>query len=354
VRRQHWRRGHIRRAPASGRFARHRRLRDPHGDFGHNILAAHHATQPQADRINALAFDANITTYVQMAAYHAVIAAYATGHPDPALPYWPMAFKNLTARFLSNDDFPEAANQQAATGLTAALAAGRPALPDRGPLPPRTHRRSPPDGRPRPRRRGRTRRPRPLADTRMSILATGTTGTVSTALLHSLATIEHPPVRPSPETRQGTRPTRASGRTSRTLANPTRSHAHNIPFRVGVAGRPGIWTAAPNGGSARSLVEDSTTVSDQEVLSIVGDQHAHAWLRCNWVFVIVYASAMALKPTARNSVTGTIKAACQVDGSCHSEPFHPSISWVWRTWMAWRAAWPARGSSGVCAGCARS
>lgn len=29
----------------------------------------------------------------------------------------------------------------------------------------------------------------------MSILATGTTGTVSTALLHSLAAIEHPPVR---------------------------------------------------------------------------------------------------------------------------------------------------------------
>jgi NADPH:quinone reductase len=35
-----------------------------------------------------------------------------------------MAFKNLTARFLSNDDFPEAANQQAATDLAAALLAG--------------------------------------------------------------------------------------------------------------------------------------------------------------------------------------------------------------------------------------
>lgn len=93
-------------APARGRSARHRRLRDPHGDFGRNILAAPHAAQSQADRINAPAFDAYITTYVQMAAYHAVIAAYATGQPDPGLPYWPVALKNLTARFLSNDDFP--------------------------------------------------------------------------------------------------------------------------------------------------------------------------------------------------------------------------------------------------------
>jgi NAD(P)-dependent dehydrogenase (short-subunit alcohol dehydrogenase family) len=76
------------------------------------------------DRIANLAFDANITAYVQMGAYHAVIATYAIGQPDPALPYWPMAFKNLTVRFLSNDDFPESANQQAATDLTAALAAG--------------------------------------------------------------------------------------------------------------------------------------------------------------------------------------------------------------------------------------
>jgi NADPH2:quinone reductase len=76
------------------------------------------------DRIADLAFDANIVSYVEMAAYHAVIATYATVGAEPAVPYWPMAFKNLTVRFLSNDDFPEAANQRAAADLTAALVAG--------------------------------------------------------------------------------------------------------------------------------------------------------------------------------------------------------------------------------------
>jgi NADPH:quinone reductase len=39
------------------------------------------------------------------------------------VPFWELGFKNVTVRFLSNDDFPEAANQAAATELTAALAA---------------------------------------------------------------------------------------------------------------------------------------------------------------------------------------------------------------------------------------
>jgi hypothetical protein len=81
---------------------------------------------------------------------------------------------------------------------------------------------------------------------------------------------------------------------------------HEIRARTHAPGRRHpIWmvcnmighepTAAPIGGSARSLVEDSATVSDQAVLSIVGDQRAHAWLRCNWVFVIVDASAYGTK-----------------------------------------------------------
>ena len=76
------------------------------------------------DRVADLTFDTGIATYVEMAAYHAVIATYATGRPDPSLPYWPLATKNVTVRFLSNDDFPEEANQQAAAELTAALVAG--------------------------------------------------------------------------------------------------------------------------------------------------------------------------------------------------------------------------------------
>ena len=39
------------------------------------------------------------------------------------MPFWELGFKNVTVRFLSNDDFPEAANQAAAIELTAALEA---------------------------------------------------------------------------------------------------------------------------------------------------------------------------------------------------------------------------------------
>jgi NADPH2:quinone reductase len=76
------------------------------------------------DRIADLAFDTGIATYAETAAYHAVIATYATGNPEPTVPYWSLAFKNLTVRFLSNDDFPEQANEEAAADLTGALLAG--------------------------------------------------------------------------------------------------------------------------------------------------------------------------------------------------------------------------------------
>lgn len=52
------------------------------------------------------------------------IATYATSDPDASLPYWPLAFQNITIQFLSNDDFPDQANRDAARDLTAALAAG--------------------------------------------------------------------------------------------------------------------------------------------------------------------------------------------------------------------------------------
>jgi len=32
-------------------------------------------------------------------------------------------------------------------------------------------------------------------------------------------------------------------------------------------------------------------IGDQTTLSIIGDQRAHARLRCNWVFIIVWAGA---------------------------------------------------------------
>ncbi|MEO3924542.1 hypothetical protein ABGB07_11875 [Micromonosporaceae bacterium B7E4] len=53
-----------------------------------------------------------------------MIATYATGEAEPRIPYRPLGFRNITVRFLRNDDFPEPANEAAATELTAALVAG--------------------------------------------------------------------------------------------------------------------------------------------------------------------------------------------------------------------------------------
>ncbi|MBE1490850.1 NADPH:quinone reductase [Plantactinospora soyae] len=76
------------------------------------------------DRVAELAFDVNLATNLEILRYGGVIATYATGAAEPRIPYWPLGFKNITVRFLSNDDFPEPANEAAATELTAALVAG--------------------------------------------------------------------------------------------------------------------------------------------------------------------------------------------------------------------------------------
>ncbi|MEU4401178.1 NADPH:quinone reductase [Micromonospora orduensis] len=76
------------------------------------------------DRVAELAFDANLATNLEVLRYGGVVAAYATGEAEPRIPFWPLGFKNVTVRFLSNDDFPEPANQAAAADLTAALVAG--------------------------------------------------------------------------------------------------------------------------------------------------------------------------------------------------------------------------------------
>jgi len=64
-----------------------------------------------------------------------VIAAYASRHDRPELPFWPLLFADVTLRLLGSDDFPPAAEQQAAADLTAAAADGALAVPIADPLP---------------------------------------------------------------------------------------------------------------------------------------------------------------------------------------------------------------------------
>jgi NADPH2:quinone reductase len=87
------------------------------------------------DRIVEVSLSDNVDLDAAIAAPDAVIAAYASRHDRPALPFWPMLFANLTVRLLGSDDFPQAAKQQAAEDLTAAARDGALAIPMSDPLP---------------------------------------------------------------------------------------------------------------------------------------------------------------------------------------------------------------------------
>jgi hypothetical protein len=53
------------------------------------------------------AFDANIAADTELLAVGGSIAAYATGEPRPAVPFWELLFKNVRVFFLGSDDFPD-------------------------------------------------------------------------------------------------------------------------------------------------------------------------------------------------------------------------------------------------------
>jgi NADPH2:quinone reductase len=82
------------------------------------------AVVPGVDRVAEVAFDTGIAVDVEILKIGGVVTGYATGKSEPSIPFWGLGFKNITVRFLSNDDFPEEANQAAAADLTEALAAG--------------------------------------------------------------------------------------------------------------------------------------------------------------------------------------------------------------------------------------
>lgn len=76
------------------------------------------------DRIAETDLAGNIEADLEVLKYNGAIATYATGDANAPLPYWTLATKNIAVHFLSNDDFPESANESAAADLTAAVAAG--------------------------------------------------------------------------------------------------------------------------------------------------------------------------------------------------------------------------------------
>ncbi len=69
-----------------------------------------------------VAFHANILVDEQVLGQGGSIATYATGNDSPAIPFWPLVFKNIRMFFLGSDDFSSETRQAAVSGLNEALA----------------------------------------------------------------------------------------------------------------------------------------------------------------------------------------------------------------------------------------
>ena len=87
------------------------------------------------DHVVEVAFHANVAVDQQLLAQGGSIAAYATGNPAPTIPFWQLAFKNVSLFFLGSDDFPASAKTAAARGLNELLESGWPGFEIEGRFP---------------------------------------------------------------------------------------------------------------------------------------------------------------------------------------------------------------------------
>jgi NADPH2:quinone reductase len=76
-------------------------------------------------RVADVDFAAHIDVNAGVIATGGVIAAYYASTDRPAIPYWELAFADVSLRLLGSDDFPPAVKAEAARELTAALLEGR-------------------------------------------------------------------------------------------------------------------------------------------------------------------------------------------------------------------------------------
>jgi len=76
-------------------------------------------------RIAEVDFAAHIDVDAAVVATGGVICAYYSSSDRPDLPYWKLAFADVSLRLLGSDDFPPAVKADAASELTAALLEGR-------------------------------------------------------------------------------------------------------------------------------------------------------------------------------------------------------------------------------------
>lgn len=76
-------------------------------------------------RVAEVDFATHIDVDADVMAVGGVISAYYSSSDRPNLPYWKLAFADVSLRLLGSDDFPPAVKAEAARDLTAALLEGR-------------------------------------------------------------------------------------------------------------------------------------------------------------------------------------------------------------------------------------
>lgn len=76
------------------------------------------------DHVVEVAFDRNVGIDERLLNVGGAIAAYATGNPAPAIPFWQLLFKNVGIFLLGSDDFPLEAKQAAACAVNDAMEGG--------------------------------------------------------------------------------------------------------------------------------------------------------------------------------------------------------------------------------------
>lgn len=73
------------------------------------------------DHVVEVAFNSNITVDEELLGLGGSIATYATGDPEPTIPFWPLVFKNVRLFFLGSNDFSSQEKSAAASGLNEIL-----------------------------------------------------------------------------------------------------------------------------------------------------------------------------------------------------------------------------------------
>jgi NADPH:quinone reductase len=84
-----------------------------------------HSAPEGVHRVAEVDFAAHIDVNAQVMAIGGVISAYYSSADRPDIPYWKLAFADVSLRLLGSDDFAPAVKTEAAKELTAALLEGR-------------------------------------------------------------------------------------------------------------------------------------------------------------------------------------------------------------------------------------